>query len=189
MRARSQRRMLDAEGLAEAVQRASVSGANSLLTGKRTGNFTKLATSAEKLYQKTPVPQGFPAQVPTQRNRELFGANRDGSGNCNAGTRNSIQHSADSFLDDIFGRDNFLAVHGTEHHGKYWDQTDIKRISLEGGLKPYAEAVGFIRSSHRRSRANSVDADEAVAFNYTERFYVPKRRHHILGTSVQWSSN
>jgi len=48
----------------EAVQLASVSGANSLLTGKRTGNFTKLATSAENLYQKTPVPRGFSSQIP-----------------------------------------------------------------------------------------------------------------------------
>jgi hypothetical protein len=54
-----------------------VCGGNSLLTGKRTGNFTIFGLLEAKSVRKTPVPQPLLGKFPTQINRENILKNRE----------------------------------------------------------------------------------------------------------------
>jgi hypothetical protein len=60
-----------------AVIREPVSTANSLLTGKLTGNFTVLRFAGPSLQPEAAVPQRLFGQFPKKNNREKFSNNRD----------------------------------------------------------------------------------------------------------------
>jgi hypothetical protein len=61
----------------EAVRCEPVSGANSLLTGKLTGNFEKFSASAPISHSIDQQIQRLAAKFPTQRNREFSSHIRD----------------------------------------------------------------------------------------------------------------
>ena len=63
--------------VADAVDVEPVSGPNSLLTGKRTGNFAKFELREQQRLQIMASRQRFRCEFPTQRNRELFWRNRE----------------------------------------------------------------------------------------------------------------
>jgi hypothetical protein len=58
----------------ETVSGEPVCGADSLLTGKITGNFTKIGPFGEKLSARTQQNQLVAGQFPTKLNRELIRA-------------------------------------------------------------------------------------------------------------------